>query len=354
MTNQNLLIRAPIMASNARRLGAVLLAVTISCAVATSASAQTAAPTAAQKETARSLMDVGDAKLAAGDVAAALHAYQAAHDIMGVPTTGVAVARAHTRLGNLVEAADELGRVRRHPKAAQEPEAFVAARREAQKLDADLVRRIPTVRVTITGPAADTPVELFIDGSRYDGKTAELPLRVNPGRRVIKAAAPGYLTTSEILDVAESETRAMELSLVPDPNAAQPSAPVAPTPKNDGAPPPPGGAPEGPTISPLTYSSFAVAGAGLLVGTITGIASLAGAAELQDQCPNNMCDPALEGNRDTTVALANVSNVSLAIGVAAAGVGIVSLIFDLDDSASDAASLAPLLGPDVFGLKGSF
>jgi hypothetical protein len=78
------------------------------------------------------------------------------------------------------------------------------------------------------------------------------------------------------------------------------------------------------------------------------------AADLQDQCPNSVCDPALEEDRDTTVALANVSNVSLAIGAAAAGVGIVSLIFDLDDSTSDAASLAPLLGPDLFGLKGSF
>src|SRR5436190_23509399 len=53
-----------------------------------------AEPSAADKETARSLMDEGDRKFAAKDYKGALDAYQGAHAIMGVPTTGLEVAKA--------------------------------------------------------------------------------------------------------------------------------------------------------------------------------------------------------------------------------------------------------------------
>ena len=67
-----------------------------------------AEPTAGDKETARSLMDEGDRKFAAKDFKGALDAYQGAHAIMGVPTTGIEVAKAQEALGLLVEARDTL------------------------------------------------------------------------------------------------------------------------------------------------------------------------------------------------------------------------------------------------------
>jgi hypothetical protein len=99
----------------------------LALAVASPAAAAPTPPSATQKETARGLMEAGDAKLAAGDIAGALHAYRSADAIMGVPTTSFAVARALVQLGQLVEAADAVARVRRHPLAPGEPAAFTRA-----------------------------------------------------------------------------------------------------------------------------------------------------------------------------------------------------------------------------------
>jgi hypothetical protein len=63
-----------------------------------------AEPTAADRETARTLLIDGREKLSAGDAKGALQSFQAAHAIMGVPTTGLDLARAQAALGDLVGA----------------------------------------------------------------------------------------------------------------------------------------------------------------------------------------------------------------------------------------------------------
>src|SRR5262245_66695671 len=77
-----------------------------------------AAPSAQDRERARGFMDLGDDKTAAGDLEGALKAYQAADGIMGVPTTGLEVARALEKLGRLIEARDACVRVTRFPRDA--------------------------------------------------------------------------------------------------------------------------------------------------------------------------------------------------------------------------------------------
>jgi len=85
-------------------------------------------PTPAHRNTARSLLIRGRAELAAGDAEAALEAFQAAHAILGVPTTGIDVARAQLALGLLVEARDTALEVMRFPVGPGEPAAFTDAR----------------------------------------------------------------------------------------------------------------------------------------------------------------------------------------------------------------------------------
>lgn len=333
----------PTMASRRHRLPALLALLLLPC-VATVARADDPGPSAAQKETARGLMDLGDTKLAAGDHAGALHAYQGADAIMGVPTTGVAVARAQVRLGKLVEAADALGKVRRYPERPNEPQAFVLARREAHELYADLSARIPVVRVTVRGVAPGAEVALFIDGAKLTGPSVDQPHRLNPGRHVIEAKAEGYHSDDDTITLAEGQHAALELALVADPNA-KPADTTEP-PANDEL-----------TLSPLTYSAFAVGGAGALLGTITGIVSLAMTTDLEEQCHDRVCAPELASDHDTIITLANVSNVALALGAVGAGVGVVSLIFDLDEGGDDRSaqlSLEPLLGAGFFGLRGTF
>ena len=91
-------------------------------------------PSAADRETARTLMATGDGKLKDGDLDGALEAYRGADEIMGVPTTALAVGRVYARMGKLIQAVDALSRARRHPVDGSEPEAFRQARAEAAKL----------------------------------------------------------------------------------------------------------------------------------------------------------------------------------------------------------------------------
>ena len=66
--------------------------------------AHAAEPSASDRDTARALVIDGRAKLAAKDHEGAYKAFKAAHAIMGVPTTGLDLAKAEEALGLLVEA----------------------------------------------------------------------------------------------------------------------------------------------------------------------------------------------------------------------------------------------------------
>ncbi|MEQ9324770.1 MAG: hypothetical protein RIF41_36730, partial [Polyangiaceae bacterium] len=68
-----------------------MLAVVLWVSVASNASAQ--AVTAADKETARGLMDMGRAAEAKGDYEAAAKAYEGADRLMGVPSTALSLGR---------------------------------------------------------------------------------------------------------------------------------------------------------------------------------------------------------------------------------------------------------------------
>jgi hypothetical protein len=173
-----------------------------------------AAPTAEDKETARHLMKVGDQKLASKDYQGALRAYETAHTIMGVPTTGVAVARARIGLGQLVEARELLLDVARSPTQPGEPAPFAEARRDAQTLGVGLEAGIPSLLISVQGPPSGAPLEISIDGHAVPVVGLSTTRKVNPGEHVVTASADGYATASSKVTVPERETRA-SLRLAP-------------------------------------------------------------------------------------------------------------------------------------------
>jgi hypothetical protein len=308
-------------------------------------------PTAEQKETARNLMQIGDDKFAAGDHAGALEAYEGADAIMRVPSTGLAVGRARARLGMLVEAVDVLQRVARHPQSGSEPRAFAGAREEAKRLDADLARRIPTVKVVVKGPAEDTPVEVRIDGAAVPQNARELPRRVNPGKHVVSVSAPGYLTSELAVEVAEQQHEEVAITL--EPGSAPPAAGVPDAGSSSRTQP----VTSGP--SPVMIAGFAIGGAGLAVGIATGAVSLAKTSELEERCGGTICPETERDEHHTIVTLANVSNVAFAVGGVGVAIGIVGLVLDLQNDEPSSTERArvriePVVGPGSIGLRGSF
>jgi hypothetical protein len=329
-----------------------------------------AEPSAADKETARSLLDDGDKKLAAGDLQGALKAYKAADDIMGVPTTTLEVARTQIKLGLLVEARDSLQRLLRIPQAPKEPAAFTKARAEAARLNDDLQKRIPTLQVAIEGLPAGTVAEVTIDGEALPTTAIGLPRKLNPGLRRVVVSARGYQSSSHEVPLGEQQTRTLTVTLQPaavEPPPPLPSATV-PTPPAS-TPPPPASTTSEPLPSSsastaeapglrrpmLVYGGFGLGVLGVTFGTISGLVALNKGSTVKDACVGDRCPESVRSDIVSTKNWALASNLGFAIGFAGAGAGLVALL--VGGSSSNSArrpAVEPLVGVGSLGLRGQF
>ena len=273
-----------------------------------------AAPSTTDKAQARQLVALGDTKFAAGDFQAAFAAYHGADVIMGVPTTGLQVARAELALNRLVEARKTLGRVMAHPPRKGEPSVFAAAREQAGEMALSVDSRIPTLSVEVEGvPAGATP-SVTVDGTRWTAEQLNKPQALNPGTHEIAVWAPGRPRVVQSLTLAEGKHETVHLVL----QAATTQF----------------------ALSPPVYAGIGVAGAGIIVGTITGALSLSKASEVTDQCfDGRICPRSVEETRDESIVLAHVSTASFAVACAGAVLGIIGLVLG-GDEVND-AHLAP-------------
>jgi hypothetical protein len=320
-------------------------------AVTSSTSHVLASPSAAQRETARRLMDEGKERARVGDNERALEAYRKAHDLMKVPTTGVALAKAHLSVGHLVEARDVALEVARMPRENGEPPIFEKSRRQAKELEASIKPRIPTVRIIVKGGPA---TRVMVD----DGEVASLllgePVAVNPGKHAVIARNADGAEKRVDIELAERDGKEVELTLP----AANPVlvATLAERPKTTasverdsertGA------------ANALVFGGFGLALVGLGVGGVTGALTLAKSGTVKDQCERGICDPAAKSDLDSANSLAMIST----IGFAAAGVGAVCGVVGLllprtkAETALQSRSVhaAVWLGPGGAGVRGSF
>jgi hypothetical protein len=154
-------------------------------AIAAARGARASEPTAAEKETARALMDEGNARDKRGDHKGALETFRSADALMHVPTTRVAVAKQLAALGMLVEARDIVLQVLRTPAAPDAPAAFLAAREQASTLRDELTPRIGSLRLSLTGSGNLATPRIVIDGAPVSSAVLGVPFRVNPGHHVI-------------------------------------------------------------------------------------------------------------------------------------------------------------------------
>ncbi len=332
--------------------GLALAALMSSVFVASSAGAQSLA----DKETARALMDEGDAKRDAKDYKAALAAYEKADAIMHVPTTGLEVARMQAQLGMLLEARETLSRVIRIPAKPNEPAPFTAARKTADQLNEDLAKRVPALQITVTG-AEGTP-SVTIDGETIPPAVLSVPRKVNPGHHVIVAKA-GSAETREEVDVAEKETKAVAIDLTAKPAVADKPA-VQTTDE-------PGGGGGSSTGKALMFGGFGVAVVGIGVGAVTGLMSMSKVDDIKQDCVGDKCLASRAGDIDDAKSLGNISTIAFAAGGVGAAVGIIGLIMSSGSSEAKpttpgvsrgtpthARLVRPVLSPSWVGLSGSF
>ncbi|MBI4701614.1 MAG: hypothetical protein HY744_10735 [Deltaproteobacteria bacterium] len=371
---------------------ALALAAALGLAPPAPARAQSARePTAADRDAARRLVELGNQKIALKDYEGALKDYAGADAIMGVPTTGMKVVDALVALARLVEAHEVLLRVARHPKTPEEPAPFTAARDRAAQLVAELEERIPTVSlafVTAAGPLPpDTALAVEIDGQPVPRAALALSRKVNPGKHAIAASAPGYRPAMQSFEVAERDRRSLEVVLdplqavlvpadagveaapggepsdagVPDADAdageldAGDTTPVVPPAPDAGeweeaavppAPPPvaprPAVAPASAghelltstreerwaSAAPFVHVGLGTALVGVVTGAVTGGLSLWYANQARDLCPTETtCSAAAQPHIDKGTALAHASTAGFAVGGLGLAIGLGALFY---------------------------
>ncbi|WP_437662365.1 hypothetical protein [Sorangium sp. So ce1182] len=307
-----------------------------------------AEPSAADRQTARTLLIEGRNKLEAGDAQGALADFRAAHAIMHVPTTGLDLARAQVALGQLVEARTTAYEVMTMPVARRESEAFAEARAAAAELSTVLDARIPSLRLRVLG-APEERIVARVDGEPVPREALGQPRKLNPGPHEIVVEAGGFVTDRREVTLKDAETAPVEVEVVLVPVRSS-EVPVK------GAPPAAPARSE--ERAPVPTWTWVAGGAGLVgLAASVGFAvdHAAARAKIERDCPSSMCDPreydvermqALRARWNWSLGLSVTLGVAGAAGVGAAVGGLV-----LRPQAKDERSaLVPLVGPAVQGV----
>ncbi len=305
-----------------------------------------------ERDRANTLMDEGDAHVEKGNLEAALAAYKAAHAIMGVPTTGIEIARTLERLRRLREALVAAKAIAEIPVAPAESRPFADARENAAALAVALETRIPTLTITVKIAAVDTQITVTLDGKPLSSAELRGPIALEPGTYRIAASALDHTPATVEVTLKERDRGQAALALAKVVTITAPPATKPPP------PPPP------PALSPLVPVGFSVAGVGLIVGAITGALAISNANNANNLCPGGACGSA--GARDQAAqsyasadGLAVGSDIAFILALGGAAVGIYGVVVSVGASPqSPAAPPKPVarfvLGPMGGAIQASF
>ena len=189
---------------------------------------------------------------------------------------------------------------------------------EATKRARDLEKKIPRLTIVL-GAGAPPGTEVARDGVVLGAVSLGVALPVDPGPHTVVARAAGRADGSKTVVLAEGESARVDVT----PGGAVPAKPdAAPKPDDASAAKTGGGA-----TSPLVWIGFGTAIAGVTIGSISGLLALERGSNAKEACPENRClDPGdidrVEGGR----TLGWISTISFAVAGAGALVGIYGLV----------------------------
>lgn len=327
-----------------KRIGALTSSCVFMFALSGIGQAQPKQPSAAAKDSARTLLlDCRD-KFGKKDFEGALKSCKGAHSIMGVPTTGLDLAKVQQAMGLLVEARETALEVVRFDNSANNP-AFAQAQTDANKIAQDLEKRIPSLTLNVSGLPSDTTVRVVVDADEVPAAAMSLPYRVNPGDHTVVASAQDFKDNKQTISVSEGQTLTVDLAM------SRGGA--------DEAPPAPG--------RKIPVWAWIAGGVGV-VGTVGafyfGTEFGETKTKVDTDCPNNQCNSEytpqeasdLQSKWNQTLALTVVSSTIGAAGLGAAIYGIVTAPKKTEATARVMPRITPWIGRDVSGvvLSGSF
>jgi len=298
----------------------------------------------ADRATARALALDGHDALKKKDYATAADRFSRADSLVHAPTLVVDWARALQGLGRFVEAHEKYELVLREGIPNGSPKSWSRALEDAKKeLDA-LKPRLAWVTVILKDPP-DASVK--IDGVLVPPAAVGVKRAADPGFPEVSVSALGYETFKQTMTVGPGEEKLLEVSLKKLPEVAAPAATsdlaYRPRQRSD-------------TQRVASYVMLGLGGAGLVAGGVTGGLALRKRSDLKSECRGDACLPASSKKISTYRTYGTVSGVSLAVGVAGLGAGLVLLFTEpkAEETAAASLSVRPLVGLGVVGAEGTF
>lgn len=274
-----------------------LAATTVHAAHAQTQSTSQTEPSPADVESAKVAFTEGIQLREKNDHVNALARFRAAYALVPTPITGLEVGRELIATGHVLEGRALLLEVSHMPKKPGESEKAQQARDDAAELAEKSRAKLATL--TVETDATD----VAIDDVPIPKDAARAPRVLDPGHHVVVVKAPGKSGRAEI-ELAPGEQHQIHVDADHDD-----------TPK---LPPPvvrthvvlrPGKA---------FWAGVIVTGAGLVIGTGTGIAALAVTSHLSSECPSKQCPTSAYGDLNTSLALGWVSTIGFAVAGAGA------------------------------------
>jgi hypothetical protein len=252
------------------------------------------------------------------------------------------VARSLEGLERLTEAADTYERVLAEPLPPTAAKVFLDAQADSKTHLADLLARIPTVLVRVSGVRVED-AKATLDDKPID-IVAGVAVRTDPGSHVVRVTADGRVPFEKtVLLPNKGGVVVVEAALTP---VQAPKTPT-PTPK-----------PSGGSFLPVpVLVSFGVGAAGLVMGSVAGAVELGKVGELEKACPNKACPASAQPELDKAHQLATLSTVGFAVAGVGAAAGVVLLVMRKKmpaPSSSTGALVVPWVGPGTMGLAGRF
>ncbi|MDI3290011.1 carboxypeptidase-like regulatory domain-containing protein [Polyangium sp. 15x6] len=330
------------------RLGATATIVALGFSLSGAANAQGKQPSAAAKQTARELLVNCREKLAAKKLPEALKDCQGAHAIMGVPSTGLELARVHEAMGHLVDAREVALEVTRFDNSAGNA-AFATAMTEAEALAQSLEPKIPSLVINVSGPPSGAEITVKVDAEVIPQAAVSLPYKVNPGEHTVVVSAAGFGQRAEKVQVAVGQTRTVDVTLSP---ASGGGGDVVDPFGNPESPADEGGGRQIPVWAWIA-GGVGLVGAGVAVGF--GISFSDAQETVRRDCPGNACNDtytpaeaqALQAKWNRTLGLTVAGSVVGAAGIGAAIFGIVTA--PKKGAPAPSTGFVPWIGPSGVG-----
>jgi len=296
---------------------------------------------------ARAQFQKGLALETAGDWAGALGLFQQVALVKLTPQVRFHIGMCEEKLGQLAAALGdyELAAHEADEAGVAEVSAQVASRRE------ELRARIPSVTI-VRGQGAEY-ASISLDGVAIGAASVGVKLPVDPGPHSIEARAPGFKTSRTNVELAEKESKSVELALERLPVAA-----TAPEPAGAGSAAVENHEHESdqPNLVP-----FVIGGAGVVslgASLVFFVLRQNAISTLDSQCnlpPSHACPAEAKSTYDAGKTYSMLVNVTLGVGVAGVGAGTVLLLMQNKlKSASIGLALGARAAPLGASLAGSF